>query len=163
MINQRPAGLLAEAADSIRRTLTTQPWGIAVHPVTWVGSPSFRRASHLTQGHSAHKQHRLRPQGHTPAVGPGRPSPDRLPTWQCIVLGAAQSQSGSCQSLPLAPLGPLRTPRQASLAEKAAREAPFSLDTVNSHPVPTTLCTYFQPVFYSRNTVRNQCTVRGAI
>lgn len=49
--------------------------------------------------------------------------------------------------------GPLPTPRQASLGEKAAGEAPFSLVTVNSRPVPTTLCTFFQSVRYSRNTV----------
>ena len=74
--------------------------------------------------------------------------PGNAPWW------VVPSEPGRC--LPLSSgttVGPLPAPRQASLGEKAAREAPFSLVTVNSCHVPTTLCTHFQSVLYSGNPV----------
>lgn len=55
---------------------------------------SFRRASRLNHGHTASQRQGLQSQGRALAVGPGCPKLDHLPTWQCTVVGGAQS---ACQ------------------------------------------------------------------
>ena len=60
----------------------------------------------------------------------------------------AHGWPGNCRSPPSGTSGaPLPLPsRQASLGEKVAWKAPFSM--VNGHHVPTTLCTYIPSCLY---------------
>lgn len=87
----------------------------------------------------------LQSQGRALAIGPGC---FLMPIFPCgrppgdAPCEGAHGQSGSHQSLSSGTSG-APSPCQTRRGEKAAREAPFPLVTVNSHHVPTTLGTDF--------------------